>query len=382
MSRDAAERQRAFTALLNSPVLDRHSHPAVWPLVRVHRAILGEWFASRLGYRLVVTDSSARLFRLPVDGVVLAPRRFHAPARRVLVLAVLAAAAAEDAEDVTTTQDLSDRVRALSGHDDVELVPYDPDRFVERTLFVKAVNLLVSVGALRPTGGNDEEQREGWAHRRDAIGGAYEVRRELLLRMVDPVSLRAALTEGPLDGPPQESAARFGLMRRLLELPVLLYDDLTDTEQMYLVSQRHRVLAWAAEMTGWPVEQRAEGMALIAADELDTDLPFPRLRAADFAALMVLDELVRRHGAGAVITADDLGSAAGEVRLRHARAMTNELRADGAVESIARDLLSALDLLRPTTDHAGWRLTAVAARYRDPQVVAMNAQMTVGEEDR
>jgi len=135
VNRDAAERQRAFTTLLRSPVLDRHTHPDAWPLVRAHRAALGEWFAQRLGYRLVVTDSAARLFRLPVDCAVVAPRRFRPPTRRVLVLAVLAAAA-EDAEDITTTQDLSDRVRVLSTHEDVELALYDPDRFAERQLDV------------------------------------------------------------------------------------------------------------------------------------------------------------------------------------------------------------------------------------------------------
>ncbi|EWC64188.1 hypothetical protein UO65_0514 [Actinokineospora spheciospongiae] len=123
MNREAAERQRAFTALLRSPVLDRHTHPDVWPLVRTHRARLGEWFDQRLGYRLVVTDAAARLFRLPVDGAVVAPRRFRPPTRRVLVLALIAAAVAEDAEDITTTQDLSDRVRVLSTREDVELAP-------------------------------------------------------------------------------------------------------------------------------------------------------------------------------------------------------------------------------------------------------------------
>ncbi|TVT60821.1 DUF2398 family protein [Amycolatopsis rhizosphaerae] len=375
MNRNEAERQRAFTALLRSPVLDRHTHPEVWPLVRVHRGKLGEWFAQRLGYRLVVTDSAARLFRLPVDGAVVAPRRFRPPTRRVLVLAILAAAAAEDTEDITTTQDLSDRVRVLSTHEDVELAPYDPDRFAERTLFVKAVHLLVSVGALRPTGRDDEEQREGWAHRRDAIGGAYEVRRELLLRLVDPASLRAALTGGHDGGPPHEAAARIGLMRKLVELPVVLYEDLTDAERIYLTGQRHRVLTWCAEMTGWVVEQRAEGMALIAADEADTDLPFPRVRAADFAALMALDKLVRTHGAGSLVTADDLGSAALEVRERYVKAMTNDLSSGEAVESAARDLLGALDLLRPTGEPDRWRLTAAAARYRDPRVVAVNAKL-------
>ncbi|MCP2257125.1 TIGR02678 family protein [Streptoalloteichus tenebrarius] len=379
MNRDAAERQRAFTALLRSPVLDRRTHPDVWPLVRVHRVALGEWFTQRLGYRLVVTDSAARLFRLPVDGVVVAPRRFRPPTRRVLVLAILAAAAAEDAEDITTTQDLSDRVRVLSTHEDVGLAPYDPDRYAERTLFVKAVRLLVSMGALRPIGRDDEERREGWAHHRDAIGGAYEVRRELLLRLVDPASLRVALSGGRDDGPPHEAAARIGLMRKLVELPVVLYEDLTDAERHYLTSQRHRVLTWCAEMTGWVVEQRAEGMALIAADEADTDLPFPRQRAADFAALMVLDELVRTHGAGSVVTADDLRAAASEVRARHAKAMTNELRVGNAVESTARDRLGALDLLRPTGIPDTWRLTAAAARFRDPRVVAVNAKLD--EED-
>lgn len=375
MNREAADRQRAFTALLRSPVLDRRTHPEIWPLVRVHRATLGEWFAQRLGYRLVVTDSAARLFRLPVDGAVVAPRRFRPPTRRVLVLTILAAAAAEDAEDITTTQDLSDRVRVLSTHEDVELAHYDPDRFAERTLFVKAVHLLVSVGALRPTGRDDEDQREGWAHRRDAIGGAYEVRRELLLRLVDPASLRAALTGGRDAGMPHEAAARIGVMRKLVELPVVLYEDLTDAERFYLTGQRHRVLTWCAEMTGWVVEQRAEGMALIAADEADTDLPFPRLRAADFAALMVLDELVRTCGAGSVVTADELGAAATAVRERHSKAMTNDLRVGDAVESTARDLLGALDLLRPTGAPDRWRLTAAAARYRDPRVVAINARL-------
>ncbi|MGI6872408.1 DUF2398 family protein [Amycolatopsis sp. 3B14] len=375
MNREAADRQRAFTALLRSPVLDLRTHPEIWPLVRVHRATLSEWFAQRLGYRLVVTDSAARLFRLPLDGAVVAPRRFRPPTRRVLVLAILAAAAAEDAEDITTTQDLSYRVRVLSTHEDVELAHYDPDRFAERTLFVKAVQLLVSVGALRPTGRDDGDQREGWAHRRDAIGGAYEVRRELVLRLVDPAALRAALTGRHDAGAPHEAAARIGLMRKLVELPVVLHEDLTDAERFYLTGQRHRVLTWCAEMTGWVVEQRAEGMALIAADEADTDLPFPRLRAADFAALMVLDELVRTCGAGSVVTADELGAAATAVLERHSKAMTNDLRVGNAMGSTARDLLGALDLLRPTGGPDRWRLTAAAARYRDPRVVAINARL-------
>lgn len=220
MSRDAVARQQAFTGLLAHPVLDRRRHPELFALVRNprHRPVLIDWFATRLGYRLVVTDTTARLFRLPLGNSVLAPRRVAAPSRRVLVLAILAAAAAEDAEDVTTIQDLSDRVRALTRREEVDLAPYQPDRFIERQLFVRAVDLLVDAGALRPTArdADAQEQREGWAHQRDAVGGAYEVERELLLRMVDPAALTAALRERrEPTGPGPDLAARFGVMRRL-----------------------------------------------------------------------------------------------------------------------------------------------------------------------
>lgn len=377
MSRDTAERQRAFTGLLARPVLDRKRHPEMFGLVRNprHRPVLIEWFATRLGYRLVITDSGARLFRLPLGGEVVAPRRFAATPRRVLVLAILAAACAEDTEDVTTTQDISDRVRALTAHDDVDLAPYDPDRFVERQLFVKAVALLVNAGALRPmTPGGAEEEREGWAHRRDAVGGAYEVERELLLRMVDPAALAAALDErGDDPGVPREAVARFGLLRRLIELPVCLFDDLTDSERAYLTSQRHRILAWCTEMTGWVVEQRAEGLALIAADEADTDLPFPRLRAVDFATLMLLDELRSRCDEHGELDDEQLELAAAEVRARYPKAMTKELDTDLAMRERAVELLAALDLLRPTRD--GWWLSPAAARFRNPKVVAVTTSL-------
>ncbi|MGF7238448.1 MAG: TIGR02678 family protein [Frankia sp.] len=381
-SRDEAELRRAFTSLLTHPVLDRRRHPDLFALVRAPslRPVLTDWFGSRLGYRLVVADSTARLFRLPLLSsagmTVVAPRRFGAPSRRVLVLALLAASAAEDAADVTTTQDLSDRVRALSAHDEVDLEPYEPDRFAERQVFVKAVDVLVGVGALRPIGRDAEEQREGWAHRRDAVGGGYEVVRDLLLRMVDPVALDAALGARPArDEPVADSTARFGLMRRLIELPVCLFADLTNPERAYLASQRHRILGWCTQMTGWVVEQRAEGLALIATDDSGTDLPFPRPRSVDFVALMILDELRRRSGGDGSLGDEDVDWAATEVRARYPKAMTKELESDLAVRDRAVELLRALDLLRPATVAGRWWLSPAAARFRDPRVVAVTRRL-------
>jgi Protein of unknown function (DUF2398) len=61
VSRDTVE--RAFTGLLARPVLDRWRQPELFALIRNprHRPVLTDWFASRLGYRLVVTESAARL---------------------------------------------------------------------------------------------------------------------------------------------------------------------------------------------------------------------------------------------------------------------------------------------------------------------------------
>jgi len=380
MSREAMERQRAFTGLLAHPVLDRRRHPDLFVLIRHprHRPVLIDWFASRLGYRLVVTDTAARLFRLPLENTPIAPRRLAPASRRVLVLAILAAAAAEDTEDITTTQDLSDRVRVLTQLEDIALAPYDPDRFVERQLFAKAVDLLVEAGPLGPITGDAEEQREGWAHRRDRVGGAYRVDRELLLRMVDPTALAAALNErddryGP--GVAHDSAVRFGLMRRLLELPVCLVADLTDAERGYLINQRHRIEAWCTEMTGWTMEQRSEGIALIVADELDTDLPFPRLKAVDFAALMLLDELRLRADERRLVDDEQIDRAVAEVRARHPKAMTKELSTDLAIRDRALELLQALDQLRPASSAGVWWVSPAAERFRNPRVVSVTSRL-------
>ncbi|MFE9575927.1 DUF2398 family protein [Nocardia sp. NPDC006044] len=358
--------------LLANPVLDRRRHPELFALVRHprHRSELMNWFSSRLGYRLVVTDTAARLFRLPLGDSVLAPRRVTTPPRRMLVLALLAAAAAEDTEDITTTQDLSDRVRVLSAREDCDVAGYDPDQFAERKLFEAAVELLVSAGVLWQVGA---DPGEGWARRADKIGTTYQVQREMLLRMVDPASFAAALGErGPVL---TESAERFTVMRRLIELPVCLYTDLTETERAYLIRQRSRVVAWCTEMTGWTVEQRAEGLALIAQDEADTDLPFPRLRAVDFVTLMILDDLFRRRSGDDVVTDADLAAAVLEVAARYPKSITNEIASETARSERAMELLRALDLLRPGLRPGLWQLTPIAARYRDPRVVSVTARL-------
>lgn len=361
---EAAERQTAVTGLLAQPVVERRDRPDLWRLIRRHRPVLTDWFADRLGYRLVVAESAARLYRPPIDGTTIAPVRHAPPSRRVLVLALLAAACAEDAEDLTSVQELSDRVRTLTARDDVPISGYEPDRFAERRLFVRAIGVLVELGVLRPTERSTDDVLTGWAHGRDRVGGAYRVERDLLLRMVEPGSLYAALgRDRPSSGTDHR---RFAIMRRLIELPVCLLDDLTPDERAYLVSQRHRLLAWCQEMTGWAPEQRAEGIALMPPGESGTDRPFPLVRADHFGALLILGRLVAEDAPTGV---DLLVGAASEVAAQYPKALTKEYLADPA--KLAQDatrILAELDLIRPLAD-GRWRVMPAAARFRSPRVV-------------
>lgn len=131
-------------------------------------------------------------------------------------------------------------------------------------------------------------------------------------------------------------------------------------------------------MTGWTVEQRAEGLALVAVDESDTDLPFPRLRVVDFVTLMVLDLLLAYRDERGLVDEGRLAAAVADVRAHYPRAMTKELDTDAAVQERAVELLRALDLLRPAQQSGWWWLSPAAARFRNPRVVSVMARLDLG----
>ncbi|GAA3093394.1 hypothetical protein GCM10010530_18320 [Kribbella aluminosa] len=370
--------QQAFVGLLQCSVVTRDACPQLWPLVFAHRSTLADWFVNRLGYRLLLTESAARLYRLPTDAKVHAPRPTDMPGRRALILAVLTAAAAEDAEDVTSTQELSDRVRVLTDREQTGVTPYDPDRYTERVLFVRGLQVLVDLGGLRPLGVATTDQNDDWARQRNKVGDAFDVRRELLLRMIDPVSLNAALDSA---GGQEAESPRFGVLRRLLELPVCYFADLSDDERAYLTNQRRRLLSWCEEMTGWTAEERAEGIALVVTEDKHTDLPFPRLRAADFCTLLILDELLGDIGTGKPFGRDRIELAADDIADRYPTAMTAGTTVQGAMAAGALETLAALDLLRPAETPGEFHLTPAAARYRGPAVQETTDRSDGGTDD-
>ena len=88
-----AEAQETFVGLLATPLLTARTNAALFAGILRHRVTVGDWVA-RLGYRLVLAGTVARLHRDPAGPqLTAAPPPWDPPARRDLVLLALTAAA-------------------------------------------------------------------------------------------------------------------------------------------------------------------------------------------------------------------------------------------------------------------------------------------------
>jgi uncharacterized protein (TIGR02678 family) len=86
---------------------------------------------------------------------------------------------------------------------------------------------------------------------------------------------------------------RHSVFRRLVDDPVVYYDELSADERAYLTSPTGRQLARrAAEQAGFVLEERAEGVLLVDVDGIATDTRFPDdASTAKVAALLLLDTM-------------------------------------------------------------------------------------------
>ncbi len=305
-----AERCKAVRLLLRHPfITEARPDPDVFALVRRHQAELRGWFREQLGYRLVVDHEQARLFKRRPPGALPRPVRTRygrAFDRRRYSLLCLVLAALERSEVQTILSVLAEEVKLLAAATG-GVAPLDLERSAERRCFVDAVRHLVALGVLQETDGDDTAFVRGGAG--NAGGGAgsagdvlYDVDSRRLARMLAapvPPSLAAgpeALAEETY--PPTEDgknlAVRHRLMRRLVEEPVLYFDDLAADERAYLSWQRAYLIRGVEQWTGLSVEVRREGLAAIDADGRLSDVTFPSTSNAAHAALLFADELAHR----------------------------------------------------------------------------------------
>ncbi len=283
---DAKERRLAIRDLLAHPFVTAASDAVAFARVVRHRDWLGRWFSEQAGWKLVVEPHAGigRLHKVPARqhfGATLDVRPATLTGkppfdRRRYVLLVLTLAALDDGPAQTTLRRLAEVMRDAS-NDDPTMIPFDATSFAERRAFVDVLRWLVGAGVLRERDGD----AEGYAQ--DASGDAlYDVSERHLAHLVAaPVPPSLAASPGAMlvelypdteDG--QVLRARHTVFRRVLDDPVMYYEDLDEREMAWLDHSRAFVYQ-KLEEAGFRVERRREGLAAVDPEGEVTDILFP-----------------------------------------------------------------------------------------------------------
>ncbi|OXM65387.1 TIGR02678 family protein [Amycolatopsis vastitatis] len=311
--------------LLATPLIIERGQPEAFDLVRRRREPIRKWFDYYCGWTLTVEPrlGYARLVKVrTVTDPTRPARRLRsgrAPfdRRRYALLCVVAAELLS--VPVTTIGLLADRVGRATSADDV--VPaFDTAARGERMAFVDVLRLLESYGVVEVVDGTTEAYVDSAEAK-----VLYRIDATLLLRLlaapvgasqlgvpIDDVALHfdellAAVSRerryGLASGAHDETATRsdvqrnlwlrHSVFRRLVDDPVLYFDDLSADERAYLASPSGRqLLRRAADQAGFVLEERAEGVLFVDVDGLATDSRFPDDTGnAKVAALLLLESL-------------------------------------------------------------------------------------------
>jgi hypothetical protein len=261
-------------------------------------------------------------------------------------------------------------------------VAYDPDRRVERQAFVRGLDQLASLGILlRRT--SDEALLRKWEEDGTGVGAGFEIDRDVLLQFTDPYTVELAFRPEEPEGEDDDSAAAVRaatrsqrLLRTLVEDTALLYADLHPLDAEYARSQRSWLADRAVDMTGGAVEMREEGMLLrLAADRpasAAATAQFPAATASAWFALKTLDAVMSyrlpNDPGWITLTRAEAETVAGRVYRDNFGALTKALKeSPSKMFDVVEQVLSGCGLIRVTS--AGWTVSPVAARYRDPKAV-------------
>jgi uncharacterized protein (TIGR02678 family) len=135
------------------------------------------------------------------------------------------------------------------------------------------------------------------------------------------------------------------LTRRLLEDPVVYYDELDEDERAYLLSQRHAITRRIEDATGLVPEMRAEGIAMVDPEDELTDVRMPEQRTDGHVTLLVAEYLARREQ----VALDELYAFVRQAAAEHAtywRKGVTEPGAETELLATALEKLSSLRLVR------------------------------------
>ncbi|MFD0894766.1 TIGR02678 family protein [Luteolibacter ambystomatis] len=368
-----AERQHATRCLLQHPMLSAGGAFAEqFGLVRKHAESLREWFAHHANWELQVTSDLARLRKTPPDSSdgtrPARDSRTDAPfTRSRYVLLCLALATLERSERQITLGRLAEEIQGFFKADpELEQAGmiFDLQSVDQRRNLVQIIRFLLEHGALRRIQGEEDaflkNERSDALYNinRSVLSGMLAVRRGP--SMIQNIAFRerlAAIVEEPLpetdDG--RNRRLRVRLMRRLLDDPILYYEDLEPDERVYLDSQRVFILRHIHAATGMASEVRKEGIALLDQRGDMTDLGLPEEGTDGHLALLVaefLANMLRRDESalcGVAVLREHVAQLI-EVHRKHWRKDVTEPGADRLLMESTIDRLVALRLVRRTSE--------------------------------
>ena len=318
--RDRLEQRRAVRALLARPLLTSDDDELA--LVRRHHAALQRFFAESAGWTLHVEREMARLRKVPAvlgdAGRPARGREKDAPfSRRRYVLLCLALAALERSDRQTTLRYLAKQVAQMAAGDpalaaqgiEFELAGRD-----QRRDLVAVIRWLIGHGVMRRISGDEVAFVQ---ERGDAL---YQVDRKVLawiLASAQPPSFLAdtatadrvevLVEEVRLDSDEARvRELRHAMVRRLLDDPVLYYDELTEEELDYITRSRARLLDTLGDMTGLVPEVRREGIALVDPRGDASDVALPEEGTDGHVTLLLAEHLADVAREGATASVDEL----------------------------------------------------------------------------
>ncbi|MGO9751503.1 MAG: TIGR02678 family protein [Solirubrobacteraceae bacterium] len=368
---EARERdlRRATRALLRRPLLRHGDDADSLRLVRRHATELRGWFDQNCGWRLHVDTEVARLFKLgepdPAGTHPARETKTHVPfGRRRYVLLCLALSVLERADAQITLGRLAEGIMIATADERLAAagVTFELSGREERADLVAVVRLLLELGALARVAGDED------SFVREAGDVLYDVERRVLAVLISAprgpstisapdfaTRLRELTTEPePVSDDLRTRAIRHRLTRRLLDDPVVFYDELSEAELAYLTSQRAALTRRVSERTGLVAEIRGEGIAMVDPRDELTDMRMPEVGTDGHIALLITEYLAARADAdGSGCPASELHGLVRRLAIEHQtywRRNTRDVGAEAGLVEHALERLEALQLIRRRGD--------------------------------
>ena len=308
---EQAQRRAALRALLAKPLLIADTDGETLVLVRRHLTELRDWLNRETGWRLAADSETARLFKTAATlSDASHPARGHNKepfGRRRYVTLCLALSALARADTQTTLGSLADDMLTAAAEPELAATGFTMtlDSRANRSDLVAVVRLLLGWGMLSRVAGDED------AYLSAGTDVLYDVHRPVLGVLLSgargPSTVAAEtfadrlaeLTAEPVAESEElrNQALRRRLTRRLLDDPVVYYDELDEDERAYLLSQRHAITRRIEQASGLIPEMRAEGIAMVDPEDELTDVRMPEQRTDGHVTLLVAEYLARRDQA-------------------------------------------------------------------------------------